>query len=669
MTRNRSPAFAGFLLLGPLVATTLAAQDQTSAFREALAASRGAPAATRGVNHTLLARAFDRADQRDSAAVHYLEAAALLPDVADWLALRAAGVLADSVARAGVYQRLRLPAAQARIPWTEAAALSRTGDRRGAANRYDLLAAPIQAARARMDAQPTTAELTALRGHLLALLTPRLGAADTRTVIAMLDERFGPFTPAEQLTIARRAAVTGNPARAVQGFSAARPNAGLSDADRLAWGMALAQLGRHPDAINMLAVVREPSVAGAAAYQRARSLLSRSGAAAALPVLRQVAIGWPDDTASASVALYLAGDLLADEGDWVGARSSFERVAERYPSTSYAARALLEVGTISWARGERVAAHQAFSQLAARYPQREEGSAGAYWAGRVDVARGDTAAAHQRWRELIARVPHSYYAMMAARRLGQAAWAPIGPVSPIGVSDALRAAMGRAALLDTLGMTTEQQFEFDHLGSEADSSIEQTIALAQALHDHGQVARGLGMAQRAFSRGAERTPALYRLLFPVPYAAAFHAQVEQRKLDPWLVAGLIKQESGFNPQARSGADARGLMQVLPSVGNQLARRLGIAGWNAARLYEPEISLTLGTQHLAEMLRQYPDPIRVLAAYNAGGTRVRRWENRPGVGDDPELFLEMIPYLETRNYVRRVLRNAEFYRALYGTGER
>lgn len=666
MMRVRSPAFAGFLLLGALLAMPLAAQDQASGFRDALAASRGAPAATRGINHTLLARAFDRADQRDSAAVHYLEAAGLLPDVADWLLLRAAGVLADSATRAGLYRRLTLPAAQARIPWTEATALSRTGDRRGAAARYDLLGAPVQAARARMDAQPTAAELATLRRQLLDLLTPRLGAADTRTVIAMLDERFGPFTAAEQLIIARRAAAAANPARAVQGFSAARSNPGLSDADRLAWGMALAHLGRHPDAIIIFAAVRDPAVAGAAAYQRARSLLSRSGAGAALPVLRQVPIGWPDDTASASVALYLAGDLLADQGDWVGARSSFERVAERYPTTSYAARALLEIGTISWARGERAAAYQAFTQVATRYPQREEGSAGAYWAGRIEAERGDTATAHQRWRELITRVPHSYYAMTAARRLGQAAWAPTGPVTPPVVSDALRAAMGRSARLETLGMETEQRFEFDHLGAEADSSIEETIALAQALHDHGQVARGLGVAQRAFSRGAERTPALYRLLFPVPHAEAFHAQVAERRLDPWLVAGLIKQESGFNPQARSGADARGLMQVLPSVGAQIARRLGLPGWNAARLYEPEMSLILGTHHLAEMLRQYPDPVRVLAAYNAGGTRVRRWESRPGVGDDPELFLEMIPYLETRNYVRRVLRNAEFYRSLYGS---
>lgn len=108
------------------------------------------------------------------------------------------------------------------------------------------------------------------------------------------------------------------------------------------------------------------------------------------------------------------------------------------------------------------------------------------------------------------------------------------------------------------------------------------------------------------------------------------------------------------------------MQVLPTVGAQLARRLGWADWDGVLLYQPEVSLTLGTLHLQEMRRQYPDPVRFLAAYNAGGTRVRRWDARPGVQDDPELFLERIPYIETRNYVRRVLRNAAFYEGLYGS---
>jgi soluble lytic murein transglycosylase len=83
------------------------------------------------------------------------------------------------------------------------------------------------------------------------------------------------------------------------------------------------------------------------------------------------------------------------------------------------------------------------------------------------------------------------------------------------------------------------------------------------------------------------------------------------------------------------------------------------------LYQPSVSLQMGIQHLAELLGDYPDLPHVLAAYNAGRSRVERWENRHGVGDDPELFTERIPFRETRDYVRLVIRNMEIYRALYG----
>lgn len=633
-----------------------------------VAAGLGAAPRTRGVRHALLGRAFDRLDQRDSAAVHYLAAAALLPEVADWLLLRAAGIAADSAERARHYRRLDLPAAQARIPWTEAAALERTGDHRAAAARYELLGAATQAARARLRDSLSATERTALRRRLVELLTPRLNPSDTRAIIALLDQSFTPLGATEQLAVARRAAAVGERERAVRGFAAARNVAEFTDADRLAWGTVLAQLGRHAEAIPLLATVGDPTVAGAAAYQRARSLLSRSGASAALPALRRIAGEWPDDSASAGVALYLAGDLLADQGDWEAARASFLRVAREYPSTRYAARGWLESGTIAYALGRFGDAHAAFATVAERYPEREEGSAGTYWAGRVEAERGDTAAARARWRSLIARVPHSYYALAAARRLGEPTWAPTGSASAIAVPPETHAALIRAALLDDLGMATERQFELDHLLATADGSVDRLLTVAQALHDHGRVALAVTLAQRALARGAERTPALYRLLFPVPHELVFHEATARQTLDPWFVAGLIKQESGFEPRARSAADARGLMQVLPSVGGQIARQLGWTGWDPVLLYQPEVSLTLGTRHLQAMQRRYPDPVRVLAAYNAGATRVARWENRPGVRDDPELFLEMIPYLETRNYVRRVLRNAEFYRALYGGGE-
>jgi soluble lytic murein transglycosylase len=134
-------------------------------------------------------------------------------------------------------------------------------------------------------------------------------------------------------------------------------------------------------------------------------------------------------------------------------------------------------------------------------------------------------------------------------------------------------------------------------------------------------------------------------------------------LDPALVAGLIRQESSWNPRAVSRAGARGLMQVMPSVGEEIARSLRYPFWDAALLFDPNVNIELGTAHLRAALSTHSLP-RALAAYNAGASRVRRWVRRTGA-DDPELFIERIPYTETRDYVRIVLRNTEIYRALHG----
>jgi soluble lytic murein transglycosylase len=126
---------------------------------------------------------------------------------------------------------------------------------------------------------------------------------------------------------------------------------------------------------------------------------------------------------------------------------------------------------------------------------------------------------------------------------------------------------------------------------------------------------------------------------------------------------LIRQESSFNPRALSAAGARGLMQVLPSVGAEVSRSLDFPLWNPALLFDADANLQLGTSHLASFIKQYGALPRVLAAYNAGGSRVSRWSTRAGV-DDPEIFAERIPFVETRDYVRLVQRNQAIYKILY-----
>ena len=106
------------------------------------------------------------------------------------------------------------------------------------------------------------------------------------------------------------------------------------------------------------------------------------------------------------------------------------------------------------------------------------------------------------------------------------------------------------------------------------------------------------------------------------------------------------------------------MQVMPTVGRALARAAAFPLWNPVLLYQPDVNLELGTRHLAELVRRYPQTVRVLAAYNAGTTPVDLWAAKVGVADE-ELFAERIPYRETRDYVRIIQRNEDMYRALYG----
>ena len=146
----------------------------------------------------------------------------------------------------------------------------------------------------------------------------------------------------------------------------------------------------------------------------------------------------------------------------------------------------------------------------------------------------------------------------------------------------------------------------------------------------------------------------YSLRFPLHHAADIRDQSRANGLDPSWVAGQMRAESSFMPRARSAADARGLMQLLPGTGALTAKRLGLP-WNGGdSLYEPETNIRLGTAYLRHMLDRFSGlPYLAIAAYNAGPSPVERWRlARPSL--EPDFFIEAMPFKETREYVARVL---------------
>jgi soluble lytic murein transglycosylase len=152
----------------------------------------------------------------------------------------------------------------------------------------------------------------------------------------------------------------------------------------------------------------------------------------------------------------------------------------------------------------------------------------------------------------------------------------------------------------------------------------------------------------------------YSLRFPLHHETELRQQAKTNSLDPAWVAGQTRAESIFMPRARSGADARGLMQVLPSTGAQVAARIGMPWRGGDSLYEPETNIILGTAYIRQMLDRYNGfPYLAIAAYNAGPAPISRWQaQRPNL--EPDFWIEAIPYKETRDYVSRVLAFSVIY---------
>jgi len=182
------------------------------------------------------------------------------------------------------------------------------------------------------------------------------------------------------------------------------------------------------------------------------------------------------------------------------------------------------------------------------------------------------------------------------------------------------------------------------------------------------LARDIGWYDRAtFSLGqlSSGTPApdelrMYSLRFPLNEADTVREQARRNAIDPAWVAAEIRAESAWMPYARSGADARGLMQLLPAVGAKVAKALGIPWSGGDMLYEPRTSIALGSAYLRQMLDRFDGRTYLaIGAYNAGATPVQRWmAQRAGL--DPDIWIETADYKETREYIMRVLAFSVIY---------
>jgi soluble lytic murein transglycosylase len=283
-----------------------------------------------------------------------------------------------------------------------------------------------------------------------------------------------------------------------------------------------------------------------------------------------------------------------------------------------------------------------------------------YFEARLAEIAGDKEAAQRLYRE--AANKSEFHGFLAADRIGASyslcPWLPAdtaGQRAAVARDPALVRAVGLYRI-DRRGWAAR---EWDDALSRFDDT--QRRLAVEVAQSHGWFDRAvfaLGKTPAGEARPDELR--LYTLRFPLHHDATIRREAANNRLDPAWVAGEIRAESVFDPRARSGANAMGLMQIVPGTGATVARDLGLAWGGADSLYDPDTNITLGSAYLRQLLDKYGgQPYQAIAGYNAGPAPLARWQSqRPGM--DPDFWIETISYKETRDYVARVLAFSVLY---------
>lgn len=460
---------------------------------------------------------------------------------------------------------------------------------------------------------------------------------------------------------------------AVVGWRLVRRAGGvLSERDRFAEARALSRSGDRNAAIVIfreLAESDDPDFAAAVLEEWANVRARQGRHGDARTVEGWLVERYPRSPGALDV-IFFRGDDHQDAGRLDDAIEHYRQVVSMRPGADRAGLARMRWAQIHLGRGEAEAAAEVYRDYLEEFPTGRRWEEASYWGAHAARESGDTAGAAWLVERLRTNSPYSYYAFLATEETGvEAAFGPppsecLVPPPP----DWLARQLEVLATLDEAGLGEGADAHLSGMRSAVWDSDEMLLRLGTALNAAGRTIDGIRLGLELRNRGSAWDCALLRVVYPFPYRKLLTARAEELGLDPYLVAGLVRQESAFAPAIVSPAGAIGLMQVMPATGRQLARASGIRGFTTETLENAEINVLLGTSFLAEMLERYDGDVPLfLSAYNAGPTRANRWRRFPEAGDPPR-FTERIPFAETRGYVKNVTRNRALYRWLYGGGD-
>ena len=380
-------------------------------------------------------------------------------------------------------------------------------------------------------------------------------------------------------------------------------------------------------------------------------------------------------------ALFLAGNYYWVQLDRDRAAAYYKQLSDNFPS---AADALPAQWRLTWAailKRQPEAAADLADHLR-RFPGSQFSPDALYWLGRLSEETGNSALARTYYAKLLERFPQNYFATTAVKRLralgaGPAADAdilatipPVPPALPLGDTIPATAAnrQMRADALRSIGFDASAELEL-RAAFAATGEPRLLLEAAQEAVNAGHIGAAIVTVRQIYPQLEWRPFAqVPREVWLTAYAMPFESSIVARSttagVDPMLTAGLIRQESAYDPEAHSHANAFGLMQLLPKTARRFAKQAKVR-YSTPMLFEPDYNIHIGTIYFAGLQRNFGSVESALAAYNAGEDRVAFWTTGQSYREPAE-FVDSIPFTETREYVEIVTRNADIYRKLYGT---
>ena len=387
---------------------------------------------------------------------------------------------------------------------------------------------------------------------------------------------------------------------------------------------------------------------------------------------------------------FSAGELLAAYlvavGDVDGGLGLYRRLFQRAEGADRQRMMLWKAGVAALRAGQH---DRALTNLRALNDRRPTGAlqpAGQYWQAVAETRTGQTDRAARTFRTLVETQPYDYYGLQARTRLAALRGDAAVPAAPdrefpslsLGTATRDRAEFKAAMVLARAGLTADAAWYLRRLldRQRRDRGLALLAARASAeAGDYAPVSRLLVNHFAGFlARPADGLPDdFYRLVYPRPFLEDVQRAAESRGLDPAFMFSLMRQESRFDPDARSVVGALGLFQIMPYTATAIGPRAGLDDLapsdleDESVLLEPRVNAAIAATLAGDLFTMFGGaPAPVIASYNAGEDRVAIWwESARGLSQD--LFVDTIPYSETRRFVREVLANAAGYQRVYGDG--